>query len=287
MPAGRYYKSRITPGYFAVLGMPVTHGRDFTAQDIVGAPYVAIVNQKLATRFWPGENPLGKRLKHVLGEDRTVEIVGVVADTRKSGVGDPEDPILYLPLDQFYSAYPYKIPNTLVVLADVKPLRLLPGIRNAVRHLDKSVTVPGAETAADNLAVRSEQPRFRAELIGTFAILALTLAAAGLYGLISYITTARTREFGLRLALGASRSHVMRLVLRRAAVQALAGIILGFGLEMTVMKFLSSFMRGVKVADAPTIGTVALLLFCVALAAAYVPARRASRLDPMSTLRDA
>jgi predicted permease len=285
MPAGKYYLARVTPGYFSVLGMPMARGRDFTDQDRVGSPYVAIVNQKMASQYWPGKDPIGKRVKHVLTEDRTVEVVGVVPDTRKPGVGDPEDPILYVPLDQFYSAYPYKLPKMLVVLGDEHPSRLFPGILRAVTRLDKNVTLPFTQTASGYLAIRSQSSRFRVELIGAFAMLALILATTGLYGLISYITTARTHEFGLRLALGASRSDVVRLILRDAIFKALTGVIIGFALEAEVMKFISSFVHGVNVADAPTFGIVAAILFIVALAAAYIPARRASRLDPMVALR--
>jgi|CZKC01.1.fsa_nt_gi predicted permease len=285
MPAGYYFKSRITPGYFAVLDMPILRGRDFTDQDRKGAPYVAIVNQKMADQFWPGIDPIGRQVKHVLAGNRTVEIVGVVPDMRKAGIGEPEDAVLYLPLDQFYSEYSYKIATWLVVRGDEHPGRLLPGLIGVAAHIDKSVTLPAAYTATQWIAGQSEKARFRAQLIGTLAALALILAAAGLYGLISYITNTRTHEFGLRMALGASRMDVVRLILRHAILQALAGVAVGFALEFAVMRFLSTFVRGVHVVDAPTFGIVAAIMFCVALAAAYIPARRASRLDPMVALR--
>jgi predicted permease len=285
MPAGYYDKVRTTPGYFAVLGMPILRGRDFTDQDRAGAPYVGIVNQKMAGQFWPGKDPIGQRVKHVLAANRTVEIVGVVPDTRKEGAADPEDPILYLPLDQFFSEYSWKISTWLLVRGDAHPGRLFPEISTAVSQIDKGVTLPIAKTAAGIIASKYEQQRFRAQLIGAFAFLAVTLAATGLYGLISYVTSARTREFGLRLALGASRSDVMRLILRTAVFQALAGVAVGFALETVVMRFLSTFVRGVKVADAPTFGMVAAILFGVAIAASWVPAWRASRVDPMTAIR--
>jgi putative ABC transport system permease protein len=285
MPAGYYYKSRITPGYFRVLDMPILRGRDFTDQDRKGSPYVGIVNQKMADQFWAGKDPIGQHVKHVLAGNRTVEIVGVVPDMRKAGIGEPEDAVLYLPLDQFYSEYSFKIATWLVVRGDDHPGHLYPGLVSAASHIDKNVTLPAVYTATQWIARQSEKDRFRAQLIGVFAILALTLAAAGLYGLISYITTARTHEFGLRLALGASRFDVVRLILRGAIFKALTGVVVGFALEFAVMRFLSTFVRGVNVVDAPTFGIVAAILFCVALAAAYIPARRASRLDPMVALR--
>lgn len=224
-------------------------------------------------------------MKHVLAGNRTVEIVGLTPDMRKAGIGEPEDPVLYLPLDQFYSEYSFKIGTWLVVRGDEHPGRLYPALVSAAARIDKNVTLPSVMTATQAIATQSERARFRAQLIGTFAVLALTLATAGLYGLISYITTARTHEFGLRLTLGASRMDVVRLILRDAIFRALTGVVIGFAMEFAVMRFLSTFVRGVSVADGPTFGIVAAVLFCVALVAAYVPARRASRLDPMVALR--
>jgi predicted permease len=285
MDAGYYFKSRVTPGFFDVMGTPIVRGRDFSDQDRKGAPYVAIVNQKMASQFWPGKDPIGQHVKHVLAGNRTVEIVGIAPDMRKAGVGEPEDPVLYLPLDQFYSEYHYKLGTWLVVRGDDHPGRLLPALMGTASNIDKNVTIPFVYTATQWIADQNQESRFRTQLIGTLAVLALILAASGLYGLISFITTARTHEFGLRLALGASRSNILRLILRGAIWTALTGVVVGFALETVVMRFLSTFVYGVNVADARTFGIVAAILFCVALAAAYIPARRASQLDPMVALR--
>jgi predicted permease len=285
MPEGMYYVSRITTDYFSVLNIPILRGRNFNTQDRRGAPYVGVVNERMARKFWPGKDAVGQRLDHVLTGDATVEIVGVVPDTRKEGIGAPEDPTLYLQLDQFYSAYPYRIGSVLLVRSDGDIAALLPGLRGVLNRLDKDVTLSGTQSVGEFLALRFQDIRFLTELLGVFATLAIILAATGLYGLVAYITTARTSEFGLRLALGASQADIVRLVLRHGILRALAGVALGLGLATVLTGFLAGFLHGVKGVDAETFGIVAIILCGVALVASYIPARRASRLAPMAALR--
>jgi predicted permease len=290
MPPGYFYQwTKVSPGYFNALGTPLVRGRDFNSQDRAGSPSVAVVNQTMAEQFFAGKDPIGQQVKHLLDNTvdyGTVEIIGVVADTQTRGAGVHEDPILYTLVEQRqFGRYIGPMSMTLVVRGDGDAASVRSSVRAAVDQFDKTVKVTGGVTFNDALADRYKDLRIQVELYAAFAVLAIILTASALYGLIAYITTARTRELGLRLALGATRPSIVRLILRDGLILTLAGIAIGIGIEYALMRFLSGFMRGVKPADAATSGIVALILFMAALAASYIPARRASRLDPMVALR--
>jgi putative ABC transport system permease protein len=286
MPPGRPYWSRVGSDYFSTMGTPLIRGRDFNQQDRDGTPLVAIVNQTLAEQFWPGKNPIGQRVEHVLNDDGIAEVVGVVADTQTRGPDVHEDPVLYTPWTQRHlgsNAGPMAF--WLLVRSDGDERSVSSAVHSALDREGIGVTVSSEDSLTEYLMAPYKGLRFEAELFAAFAILAIVLTAAGLYGLIAYVTTARTHEFGLRLALGASQPSIVRLIMRDGLILTLAGVVIGLGAEFVLMRFLSGIVRSVKPVDAPTAGIVALVLFCAALAACYVPARRASRLDPMVALR--
>ena len=246
--------------------------------------------ETMAEKFWPGKDPIGRRVEHVLADDGVAEVIGVVSDTQTRGPDVHEDPVLYTPLAQRHldsRVGPISGPMTywLLVRSDGDERSVSAAVHAAVEREGIGVTVSSAETMTDYLMSPYKSLRLEAELFAAFAILAIVLTAAGLYGLIAYISTARTHEIGLRLALGASRPSIVRLILRDGLILTVVGIVIGMGAEFALIRSLSGIVRGIKPLDAPTSGIVALILFLAALTACYVPARRASRLDPMVALR--
>lgn len=280
---------KVGPGYFSALGTPIIRGRDFNSQDREGSPPVAVVNQAMAEQYWHGKNPIGQQVKHLLDNLQdygTVEVIGVVPDTQTRGAWGHEDAALFTSLEQRqFSRYVGPMSMTLLVRGNGDAASVRSSVRAAVDRFDRAITVSEGITFTDALTDRHKDLRLTAELFAGFAIMATLLTASGLYGLISYITTARTHELGLRLALGASRPAIVRLILRDGLVLTLVGVAVGLGFEFGLMRFLSGFIQGVRPVDIPTSGIVALILFCAAIAACYIPARRASRLDPMVSLR--
>jgi putative ABC transport system permease protein len=245
----------------------------------------------LADYSFSGKNPIGQPLKYSFMQSdggigyQTAEVIGIVADTQVRGAGGIEDEVVYLPLLQQSRWDHFSGPLALLVRGEGSTASVHSTVRASVDRFDKGVSISEGFTFAGAIAERYADTRLNVELFAAFAFLAMLLTASGLYGLISYITTARTHELGLRLALGASRPAIVRLILRDGLILTLVGVVLGLGFEFGLMRFLSGFMHGVTPADVPTSGIVALILFLAALAACYVPARRASRLDPMVALR--
>jgi predicted permease len=284
--AGDFSFTLISPEYFATLDLPLMRGREFTAQDREGAPFVAIVNQTMAREFWPNQEAIGQRFQHVSPMlDATVEIVGVVPDSRKPGMGMPMGAVLYVPIAQFYSGYPWSPATALLVRSDADAAALLPEVMTAVARLDKKLVLLQPQTIAERNASTFSEQRFIGWLLGIFAALAVVLAATGLYGLISYTTAARTREIGVRMALGAERRDILRLILRSGVVLALVGVTVGLCAAAALTKYIASLLYGVRAIDPVTFVSVAILLLGIALVASYVPARRAAKLDPMVSLR--
>lgn len=271
----------ITPNYFNTLKIPLRAGRVLTEQDNAKAPPAALINQTLANKYWPGAEAVGQRIK--LGPNANspwVAIVGVVGDVRNFGLENEALPEVYVPHLQAPTDR-----MRLVMRTTVEPLGLVAAIREAVRGLDKDVPFAQVVTMEQLLAQSIARRRLNLLLLGIFAVLALALAAAGIYGVMSYMVAQRTQEIGIRLALGAQRGDVLRLVLKEGMLLALIGVVVGLATSLALMRWLASLLYEVSATDPLTFAGVAILLMLVALLACYVPARRAMRTDPLVALR--
>jgi putative ABC transport system permease protein len=269
------------PGYFPAMGIPLLAGRSFTERDNAGSARVVLINETLARKFWPNESPLGQHITMKdWGPPLTGEIVGVVGDVKGNGLDATVGPMLYWPYTQFGQIF-----NTMVVRSDDDPLRLAAAVKSRVWSVDKDQPVSRIQTMDQILSDSVARRRLYVVLLGVFASVALLLAAAGIYGVVSYSVTQRTSEIGIRVALGAAPVDVLRLIIAQAAKLALTGEILGILLALGLTRLMASLLFGIGAADPLTFVGVALLLSAVALAACYIPARRAMRVDPMVALR--
>ena len=269
----------ITPDYFKVLRIPVLKGRQFTAQDVKDGPRVVIVNDVLAQRLWPNEEVIGKRLR-IGFETEVREIVGVVSSNKQSDMISELRPTMYVPHAQFPMGG-----LTLLVRTKGDPLALAPVIREHVRLQDRNIPVSRIGTMEQVLSASVAQQRFTMLLMGLFAGLALGLALVGIYAVMSYLVTQRSHEIGIRLALGAGMNDVLQLILKTGLSLTLAGIAIGLGAAWGLTRFMSTLLFGVTATDALTFAGVPLLLTVVAFIACYVPARRATKVDPLVALR--
>jgi putative ABC transport system permease protein len=271
----------VSPAYFQALGVPLVRGRFFDRRDGFDAPKVVIVNESFVNRFLPGEDPLGKYLIIDFGEPFKAEIVGVVGGVRHRSLAQPA------PSEEMYVSV-LQAPmwgTNLVVRAAGDPAQLTAAIRGEVQSLDKDLPVYNVKTMEQHVSESASQPRFRTLLLGLFACVALLLASIGIYGVISYSVTQRTHEIGLRVALGAQRGDVLRLVVWQGMRLALVGILVGVAGAFLVTRVMSSFLFGVSATDPLTFAGVSLLLAVVSFLACYLPARRATKVDPMVALR--
>jgi len=271
------------PAYFQTMGIPLIHGREFSPRDQYDSPFAAIVSQALARQSFPNEDPIGQRLQCGLdAPSKWMTIVGVVGDVRQQSPASAPAPELYMPLKQ----HPYLANELQVVLrATVPPESLIAPVRERVRALNPEIAMKFAsmETmVADTIA----KPRFRTFLIGVFAAVALLLAMAGVYGVMNYVITLRTPEFGLRVALGATPGDVVRLVLGRALRLAAVGLATGIALSLAAGRLISSMLFGLKPTDPMTYAIVVAAVTPVMLLAAAIPAWRATQIDPLTALRE-
>jgi predicted permease len=269
------------PGTFATLGVPLISGRDFNETDTYEAPFSAIINQKLAREAFPGRDPLGHIIYCGLDSLNPMKIVGIVADVHQDGPGHPPSAEIYMA----YQQHPETVTSmSVLVRAAMEPAALIETMRNKVHTLSTDVPVKFTTLEAA-LSENVAAPRFRTLLLAIFAGLALTLAMAGVYGVMSYIVGQRANEIGLRMALGASPRDVLRLVLRQALTLTSVGIAIGLASAAAITQLLGSMLFGVKPTDPLTYCSVAALVGLVALVASYFPARRAMRADPIVALR--
>jgi predicted permease len=268
------------PGYFPAMGIPLLAGRSFTEHDTAGSARVVLINETLARTFWPDESPVGQRITMKdWGPPLTGEIVGVVGDVKGNGLDAALGPMLYWPYTQFGQIF-----NTLVVRTDDDPLRLAAAVKSRIWSVDKDQPVSRIQTMDQILSDSVARRRLYVVLLGVFACVAVLLAAAGIYGVVSYSVTERTREIGIRVALGAERVDVLWLIIAQAAKLALTGELAGIVLALGLTRLMASLLFGISAADPPTFAAVAILLSTVALAACYIPARRAIRVDPTVAL---
>jgi len=276
----------VAPRYFETLGVPLLLGRDFNQADNASEPKVVIINEACARQLFPQENPLGKRLAVKRGRTefgQPLEIIGVVSDVRYISLFEPARPHVYQTTLQRYAST-----LTLHVRADGNPSGLIAAVRREVQTLDRHLPIFNVRTLAEQLRNSLEIQRSAATFIGTFGLLALLLTSIGIYGVMAYAVTQRTHEIGIRMALGASRSDVLKMVLRQGMTLALCGVALGLAGAYVLTKYLesvTSMLYGVKPTDPLTFGVIAVLLTVVALMACYLPARRATQVDPMVALR--
>jgi putative ABC transport system permease protein len=274
---------QVSPDFFRALGIPLLQGRFFTEGDARGATGVAIINDTMARRHWPGEDPLGRRISFGTNERNEPEwlsIVGVVGDVRYEGLHAEVTPDVYVS----YLQAPSRA-MTLVVRAVIDPASLASAVRREVQSIDPEVPLHHVRTMREVLSDSIATRRFNMILLASFAAVAALLAAVGLYGVMAYSVTQRTHEIGVRMALGARRRDVLRMVVGQGMALALIGVVLGLGIALATTRVLRNLLFGVTVTDAGTFAGVALLLASVALLACYVPARRATKVEPMIALR--
>jgi putative ABC transport system permease protein len=270
----------VTAGYFEAIGIPVKRGRSFEARDDEDHPLVVIVNEAMARRFWPSENPVGKRLR--FGDQNWRMIVGIAGDVHHEGLGIAPAPEMYIPWGQ--------VPNVedrpiIVVRSFIDPANLTSALRKAVAEVDPEVPIDQIATMDQLVSGSVGESRFRSTTISLFALLALFVASIGLYGVMSNLVSQRTREFGIRIAVGATRGAVLRQVLGQGAKLAAIGVASGLIITALLGRLIASLLYGVKPLDGPTLAGVSILLAAVALLASYIPARRAANADPMDALR--
>jgi predicted permease len=264
--------------YFETMDIPLLQGRDFTSQD--GSSRFAIVNESFARNFWPGQNAVGRRFSEDGPSNPFWEIIGVVKDSKYFSLGEDPQPFVYFPMTRDYDGA-----ASLVVRASGDPQSLLNALRHEAQQLDANLPVYDAQTMREHMRLSLFPLRTGAWVAGSFALLALLLAGLGIYGVMSYAVSQRTRELGIRMALGAQGGDVLRLVIRQGLILALIGLALGLAGALALTRLMTSVLYGVSATDALTFAGVTLLLASVVLLACYVPARRATRVDPLIALR--
>jgi putative ABC transport system permease protein len=282
------YYQFVMGDYFETMGIPIVAGRGFERTDHASPGKVAIVNETLAKKIWKGQNPLGRRVRPPggtfgAGDDVWHTVIGVVKDVRQSGVERPAGTELYVSLDQ-HGVSP---PSMNVVMRTTLPASALSGtIERVVGGVDAAVPIVRLRDMDAVFAESIRRPRLLAQLLGAFAVLALLLAAIGTYGVLSYIVTERRREIGIRVALGAARSDVLTQILKQGLQVTSLGVAIGLGGALAVNRLIASLLFGVQPTDVVTIAFVIATITAVAVVASWLPAWRASRVDPNAVLRD-
>jgi putative ABC transport system permease protein len=281
-------RRRVTADYFAALGLPLVTGRAFSTGDHAGAARVAVINETMARLHWPGQEALGKRVNfenvrpgRPLPEPWT-EIVGIVADARQHRYDAPPRPEIYTPLAQVAMPPPSW---TLLVRAAIPPAALAPAIRRGIQEDDPSAAVYDVQTMTSIIDAATATPRYATMLVSLFAALALVLVAVGIHGVAAFTAVQRVREIGIRLALGATRSSIMRLILAQTLRPAAAGMLVGAVTTVLTTRLLGSMLHETSPLDPLLLGIAVAALLVIAIAASVLPARRATRVDPMVALR--
>ena len=272
----------VTPGYFQTMGVPILKGRTFTEHDWDNTSNVIVVNEELASRYWPNQEAIGKRLGFEEDPSKQVwrEIVGVVGNVRHKALETEATPEVYFPYQQFPSNF-----MSLVVRTDSDPASMVPAIRRQVLSVDNDQPVSDVMTMEQRLAKAVASSRFVMTLLSSFSMLALGLAAVGIYGVMAYLVTERTQEIGVRMALGAQKRDVLELVVRKGMFLAIVGTAIGLLASLALTRLMRSLLFQVTPTDWLTFVVASLVLLTVSLLASYIPARRATKLDPLIALR--
>jgi predicted permease len=275
----------ITPNFFSTLRIPVLRGRDFAPTDSGKAPLVAIVSESFARKYFPGEDALGKHMTAGVSDgvhgEGPREIVGIVGDVKEHSLTKDAPPMFYLPFAQTEATSPY-----IVVRTNGDPASIVSPLRAQISSIDRNVPLTRVHTLDDMLSDAASQPRFQMLLLTSFAVMALLLAAVGLYAVLSYMVAQRTNEMGLRLALGAQRGDVLRLILERGVGLAAIGIVAGLAASAALTHFAASLLYGIHAFDWPTYLVVTAVFLIISLIASAAPAMRAANVDPGRTLRE-
>jgi putative ABC transport system permease protein len=283
LPIGVYNMAKyraVSDGYFGALGMPLVKGRDIRPTDARDAPLVVVINQAMANAYWHGEEPVGQRLR--FGGQEWKTIIGLVGDVRHEGLDTKLKPEMYVP---FAQAPNIEATPTVVVRTATDPAAMASALRDAVAATDAAVPVDRVSTLDAFVSASVGQPRFRSWLLAALSLLALVMASIGLYGVTNDAVVQRTREFGICFALGATPGDVIGLVLGRAARLLIVGLILGLSASVALTRTMTRLLYEVAPLDPQTFALVPLLLLAIGIAASYIPARRASRIDPAVALR--
>jgi putative ABC transport system permease protein len=271
----------INSDYFRTMGMRLRRGREFTEHDQPGAVEVIVINETMAASFWPGEDPIGKRIQiYDMQPMPWREIVGVVNDTKEAGLGAPTRPEIYVPFSQRPRSA-----MTLIAHAAAGPEQLAGAMRAAVQAVDPDQPVYRISTMEKFYSAEVAVPRATMFLMGTLAVAALLLAAVGIYGVMAHAVMQQTHEIGIRTALGATQRDVLRLVVGQGMTLTLIGVVIGLAGAFALTRLMTSLLFGVSATDPATFTVIALLLSGVALFACYIPARRATKVDPLTALR--
>jgi predicted permease len=270
----------ISPAYARVLHVPLLQGRAFNDHDDRQSAHVVMVNQSLAQRFWPNEDPIGKKVWPGL-QTTPCLVVGVLGDVKNVGLAAETNPEVYLPFPQL----PWPLMNLSLRTASADPGRLIPAVRREVSKIDKDQPITGAQTLEQLVANATAQRRFSMLLLTAFSATALILAIVGIYGALAYSVAQRTAELGVRMALGADRADILTMVVRQGLSLALAGVVLGVAGAMLLTRVMSSMLYKVSAGDPATFVLSAALFLAVASLASYLPARRATQVDPTEALR--
>jgi predicted permease len=269
----------VGPEYFEVMRVPFVSGRGFTAADREGAPQVVVVNETFAARYWPGQDPIGKRLTSFSGAT-SIEVVGVARDGKYQMLTEERLPYIYRPFLQDYEEM------TLHVRLARDADAFLPLLRSEIRAVDSELPIVRLASMRREMAFATFPQRVAATLLGACGGLALLLAAVGLYGVVAYAVSRRTREIGIRMALGAGRHAVVRMVLRGSMKVVAIGLAIGLALSLAAGRAIESFLGDVSFADPIALVAAPLVMIACALVASWLPARRAARIDPMKALRE-
>jgi predicted permease len=276
---------QVSAGYLQTMGIALREGRYFNERDDQGSMPVAIVNETMARKHWRGESAIGKRITFGPGDSssRWILVAGVVADVRNMGIDEPVRAEMYVPYRQ--ADQPVWDPRELVVRASVEPAALVSAVRRAVQSVDPSQPIANVRTMDELLGTQTATPRLVTTLLGAFALLALLLAGLGIYGMLSYFVARRTPEIGVRVALGAQPGDILWLILKKGMALVLIGVTIGLAGALALTRSIRSLLFEVKATDPLTLIAVALLLVIVALLACWIPARRATKVDPLTALR--